>query len=160
MENNLILKTWELKEKLLEYVVYEIHVQEGMVVLRKECLGVLGKDEKKGWKHERTVSRWVGASELGREKGRRQHRRGACASIPRHCARPVKIVRDGDFPKETRRTLSSSIANVFFNKILSSSSFSSTSKETIWLTKDGGRRLSSDSDSLSSSLNWRATAAS
>ena len=39
--------TWELEVKLLEYVVYEIHVQEGMLVLMKECLGVLDKDEKR-----------------------------------------------------------------------------------------------------------------
>ena len=45
-ENNLILTTWELEVKLLEYVVYEIHVQEGMLLLKKECLGVLDKDEK------------------------------------------------------------------------------------------------------------------
>jgi hypothetical protein len=90
-ENNLILMTWELEVKLLEYVVYEIHVQEGMLVLKKECLGALDKDEKQGWMHETTVSRWVGASELGRGRGRRQHRRDACASIPRHYARPVKI---------------------------------------------------------------------
>ena len=85
------MMTWELEVKLLEYVVYEIHVQAGMLVLKKECLGVLDKDEKKGWMHETTVSRWVGASELRRGKGHRQHRRDACASIPRHCVRPVKI---------------------------------------------------------------------
>lgn len=85
------MMTWELEVKLLEYVVYEIHVQEGMQVLKKECLGVLDEDEKRGWMHERTVSRWVGASELGRGRERRQHRRDACASIPRHCAQPVKI---------------------------------------------------------------------
>ena len=85
------MKSWELEEKLLEYVVYEIHVQEEMLVLKKECLGVLDEGVKRGWMHERRVSRWVGASELGRGRERRPHRRDACASIPRHCAQPVKI---------------------------------------------------------------------
>ena len=91
MENNLILMAWELEVRLLVYAVYEIHVQEGTPVPKKECLGVLDKDETKGWMHETRASRWVGASELGRGRGRRQHRRGACASNPRHCVRPVKV---------------------------------------------------------------------
>lgn len=133
-ENNLILMTWELEVRLLVYVVYEIREREGKEVLKKECLGILDKDEK-GWMHGTMASRSVGASELGRGRVRQQHRRDACASGPRRFARPVLELSTLQGSGITR-TLSSSMANVVFKIILRSSSFSSTSKETIWLTKD------------------------
>ena len=81
--------------KLLEYVVYETQVRAGTLVLKKECLGVLDKDEKKGWMHGTMVSRWAGASELGRGRGRQQHRHDACASSLGHFVRPVDCIRRG-----------------------------------------------------------------
>ena len=73
------------------YVVYEIRVREGMLVLKKECPDELDKGERNEneWMHGTMVLRWVAASELGRGRGRQQHRRGACASSPRRFARPV-----------------------------------------------------------------------
>jgi hypothetical protein len=97
------LMTWELEVRLLAYVVCEIPVLEGILVLKKVCLGVLDKDEQNEWMHETMVSRLVGVSELGRERARQQHRRDVCASNLRRFVRPCTLL-SRFLPKEIAST--------------------------------------------------------